>query len=715
MFGIDSLKITFAFNPFLFFTAVIIFIVVVILTYRYTVPQITSAVKFLLIFLRTTSLALLLLAVFEPTLTVSKKNIIHPITLFFVDNSRSILSEDETNKNEKIIKVLEQLSQSELINHSKLNTFGTRVSKIDLDSLNKLNFNEGSTNFSNVFNEISQSKENLSSVVIISDGVITDGANPYSIAEKIGIPIFTIGVGDTNKIKDAEIKNAIYNEFIYVENPTTISAVILNEGFADKNASISLFENDVLIERQSITLSNQGIQNIQFSYIPKFSGEKKLSIILSGLENEYSLANNRKSFYVNVLSNKIRVLLLAGSPSSDLSFVKNALLTDNNLSVNSITQIGINKYLEKINYAMLIDSADVIILIGFPSKETSSDILKKVLIQISERNVPFLFIFSSNLDVNLLNQLKKGLPFTYSNIANNYLEVQPEISIDQKKHPLLQSSGDPLSTWNNLPPVFQPFSEFNAKAESEVIVRSKVNNVPTNRPLILTRRLGNQRSIAIIAKDIWRWKLQTALKNQDTFDRFILNSIKWLNSPEDKKRIQIKTSKKLYAIGEEVEFTAQIYDDSFNPISDAEVIVKVKNENENFQVNLSSVGNGLYEGILQTNKAGNYSFSGEAKLDSKLLGMDTGLFNIGDVDIEMINTRLDYEFLSSLSYVSNGRYFKPEETNTLFSLLSDLNKKSSKEKVDTKEFSLWSNELLMILIILLFGIEWFIRKREGML
>jgi len=47
--------------------------------------------------------------------------------------------------------------------------------------------------------------------------------------------------------------------------------------------------------------------------------------------------------------------------------------------------------------------------------------------------------------------------------------------------------------------------------------------------------------------------------------------------------------------------------------------------------------------------------------------------------------------------------------------LSDLNNKSSKEKIDTKEYSLWSNEFLMIAIILLFGIEWFVRKREGML
>lgn len=715
MFGIDSLKISFAFNPILLFIVLITFLVFVVFAYRYTVPKISNPIKILLIVLRTSTLGLILLAVFEPTLTISQKNIIQPITLFFVDNSRSILSKDGSNKNEKIITVLKQLSQNNLINNAKIKTFGTKISDLDLDSLNKLNFNEGSTNFSNIFTEISNSKENLSSVVIISDGVITDGSNPYNMAEKIGIPIFTVGVGDTNKLKDAEIKNVAYNEFIYAENPTSISAVIMNEGFGNNNASISLYENDVLVERQTIVLSTQGVQNVQFNYTPKFSGEKKLSLVLSSLAGEYSAANNRKIFYVNVLSNKIRVLILAGSPSLDLSFIKNALLTDNNLSVNSITQIGMNKYLEKNNRERLIDSTDVIILIGFPSKETPNDILRKVIFQISERNIPFLFVFCSNIDFNLLSQLKKELPFTFSSIPNNYIEVQPDIVIDQKKHPLLQSSADPITVWNNLPPVFQSFAEFTPKAESDVIVKSKVNNVPTNRPLILTRRLGSQRSIAILAKDIWRWKLQTALKNQDIFDRFILNSIKWLNSPDDKKRFQIKTSKKLFALGEEVEFTAQIYDDSFNPISDAEVKVNVKNENDMFELNLSSIGNGLYEGVLQANKSGNYSFTGQAKLNNKILGEDNGIFNIGDIDIEMMNARLDYEFLTSLANVSSGGYFTADNINPLFSILDELNKKSSKEKIDTKEFSLWSNEFLLIAIVLLFAIEWFIRKREGML
>ena len=243
-------------------------------------------------------------------------------------------------KSKKILNVIDELKQTDLIRNTLLKSFGTKIVEINSDSLDKISFKEGSTNFSNIFENIANDKNNVSAAVILSDGVITDGSNPIYMAEKSGIPIYTVGVGDTAKRKDVEIKNVIYNEFIYAETPTALTAAIVNDGFANRTVNLSFYENDLLLQQQNITLSPDGIQNIQLNYTPKTSGEKKLAISLSGIEGEYSKANNRKVFYINVLSNKVKVLLLAGSPSSDLSFIKNTLLTDNNLSVNSITQIG---------------------------------------------------------------------------------------------------------------------------------------------------------------------------------------------------------------------------------------------------------------------------------------------------------------------------------------------------------------------------------------
>jgi hypothetical protein len=76
---------------------------------------------------------------------------------------------------------------------------------------------------------------------------------------------------------------------------------------------------------------------------------------------------------------------------------------------------------------------------------------------------------------------------------------------------------------------------------------------------------------------------------------------------------------------------------------------------------------------------------------------------------------MDYEFLNTLANVSGGKYFDVDKSKSLFNFLVDLNNKSSNEKIHAKEFSLWSNEFLMVAMIVLFALEWFIRKREGML
>ena len=720
MFNFEKISLTLSFNPIFFIAALILLGAYAVYVYRYTVPVVNKSKKILLVSLRTFALIILLFAIFEPIVTLAKKVILEPVNLFFVDNSRSIQIKDGTHREETTEAFLKDAGGNNLLSGSNLYSFGNQVNKVSNDSLFKINFSEGSTNFSEIFREIKEDKSNISSVVVISDGVITDGTNPLYTAEKLNIPVFTIGVGDTTKHKDIELKNILYNEYIYAQTPTKIEGTILNNGFGDQNTVVSFYENDQLVEQKNIKLSEDGVQNINFVYTPKSGGEKKLAINISNLKGEFTEANNKKVFYINVLSNKIKVLLISGAPSPDLSFIKNTLMEDKNLSVNSITQIGQNNYLEKNNREALIDSSQILFLIGFPTAETSNEFLNRISEAVSNKNKPFFITLSGNTDFSKLDQLQKVLPFVYnkasSGSSSGFSEVQPNITADESNNPLIQNNAqNNIEAWNNLPPIFQPNGVYKSKPEDEVISTVRINNVPINLPLIVTRRLGSKRSIAVLAKDIWKWKLQTADENLNLFDNFLLNSVKWLNTSEKQKQVTIKTSKKLYSSGEDIDFTGQVYDETFNPVSDAEVKVKINGEKDTYDLTLNAAGNGLYEGTLQINKPGNYTYSGEALLDEKSLGTDAGKFNIGEVDIEMINPQMNYEFLNTLANETGGKFFNSSNYDQLFTLLKNINKKASKEKTNVSEIRLWSNEWLMIIAILLFGLEWFIRKRSGML
>jgi hypothetical protein len=712
MFNYEKISLSFSFNYLLLIAALILLALYAFFTYRYTVPIVNPTKKILLTSLRTLGLLLIIFIIFEPKFNLARKSLIRPKNLIFIDNSKSIQINDGTEREKHIKDFIMDISSGKLNEPPDIFSFGSNVKSVKPDSLDKLNFSEGNTDFSRIFSNIKKDEQNISAVVIISDGVITEGTNPVFTAEKMGIPVYTIGIGDSTRHNDVEIKNILFNEFIYAGTPTTIIASVANKGFAGKNVTVSLYENDKPVEQKSTSLSEDGIQNEEFTYTPGEGGEKKLTAVVSNLEGEFTKANNKKVFFINVLSNKIKVLLLSGSPSSDLAIMKTVLQEDPNLSVNSLTYIASGKTIESAAKEKLIDSADIFFMIGFPSKEVPDDIIKRVL----ARNKPFLFTLTDAVDLNKLKYFQNDLAFTITRTGQGFNEVQPEITQDQAKNPLLQNnSQNNINAWNNLPPVLQLNYQIIAKPEAEIIARIKINNVPLNSPLILTKRIGTKRSVTILAKDIWRWKLETAPKDLDLFDRFISGTVKWLNSSEDQKQVRIKTSKKIYALGEEIEFSGEVYDESFNPISDAEVSVNITGSDQKSEIRLNAVGSGLYEGKFQSNKSGDYTFAGTADRGGKKIGTDAGRFNVGEIDVEMADPRMNYEFLSGIARQTGGQFFNYDNYSGLFEQLNKINSESSKEKITVSEINLWSDEWLLALTILVFSIEWFIRKRAGML
>ena len=71
-------------------------------------------------------------------------------------------------------------------------------------------------------------------------------------------------------------------------------------------------------------------------------------------------------------------------------------------------------------------------------------------------------------------------------------------------------------------------------------------------------------------------------------------------------------------------------------------------------------------------------------------------------------------FLRSLR-IRVGKYFYYTDMNRVYPILKNIRQNASKEKTEVDEIRLWSDEWLLIIVILLFAGEWFIRKQAGML
>lgn len=715
MFGYEDINLTLTFPVIYLFLSLFLIAAYSFYVYRYTIPQIQPFKKIVLVTLRVLALLILCLILFEPILNLSKKLTLEPSNFVFIDNSRSIQIDDGTNRLSTIKKIVNDFSVNASESNLTFYEFGNSVNPIDVDSLDKLNFSDGATNLQDVFKTVQNSEKNIASVTIVSDGVITSGSNPYYDALNLGIPVFTIGIGDTTQHTDVEIKKVLHNDIVYVETPTNIISTISNKGFSGDLITAALYEDNKFISQQTVKLSPSGIQNITFDYSTQSSGEKKLSIQLSSLKGEFTTANNKQVFYVNVLSNKIKVLLLASSPNADITFIKNALRRDENIQVNSIVQISHNKFQNELNYNV-IDSADVLFLIGFPSDITPQELLSRVITKIKDKETPFFFTLSSGISINKLQSFGNVLPFNIIQMIGGSKEVQPYLLPEQAANPIFQQTDkNPLNDWNNLPPVSQPNAVFSPRVESKTLAQIKMNNNVVNSPLIISSSFGGRRSIAVLAKDIWKWKLQIAPKGLDLFDSFIVNSLRWLRTGVDQKLVRVNTSKKNYSQGERIEFTGEVFDESLNPVSDAGIKIKITSQKNNYETDMQNIGSGLYEGSIIINETGDFKYSAEAVVNNHLLGKDEGSFNIGEIDIEMANPVMNYSLLNLMANESGGEFFFANDYSSLLNKLKELKINSSKEKIVTSEIALWSDTWLLVIAVLLFSFEWFLRKRNGML
>lgn len=697
-------------------TAIILIIVYTLFVYRYTIPVISGKLKFFLATLRIFSLVSVFFLIFEPIITIKSREIFEPLNLIFIDNSKSISYNDKINRKDVVKDFFKEIAGKKIIANSEFFSFGSNVKKIGKNNLDIFKFNETSTNFSQITGVSEFVEKNIASVIILSDGCINDGSNPIYNFEKLNKPVFTICLGDSTTKKDIRIENFFCNEYVYANTPTTVSANIVNNGFEGSNAAVKLFEDNVFITEKNIILNSAGFQSVIFDYMPQKSGEKKISISVQSFEEEENKTNNTKVSFINILDNKIKIILISGYPSADLSFIKNSLALDTNLTINTITQIGSNKYLENVNIQRLLDNNDIYFLINWPTSETSVDLIKEVLKRIKDKNKAFCITTSNYVDPLKLSLLNEEIPFITGKAGSNFLTVQPVISSEEINNPILQNFSNNLKKeWEELPPVLMPDWNIKPKPEGKVLAFIKVNNVTLSNPLIITKKIGNKRNIAILASDLWRWKLQKPYSSSGLFDRLILNIVKWLNASNDKKQVTIKTNKKFFSQGEKIFFNAEVYDESFNPVTNAEVIVKISMNGEESKVILDHINNGLYEGYFQSNKIGDCSFTGIAKIGDKEIGKDGNRFNIGDLDIELLNPQPDANLLKLISHQTNGKFYYNNNFNEVFSRIEQLLNKSKKEKIIIKEFQIWTNEWLLFTIILLVSVEWFIRKREGML
>ncbi len=714
-------SLSFSANVIVAFVALVFSIIVALLSYyKIFLPEGRKITVFLFI-LRTLAVFVSFLLISEPILTFILKSSQPPAVAFLFDDSKSIGIKDRLGDRGKIVKgIVDKITKFEIQGEKRFFVFAGDIEEKKNLTPDSLAFSGGLTDIAKALGKIREisTRENIKSIVLISDGVYNSGENPVYFSEKLNIPVFTIGVGDSSIQKDLKIIDVLTNEVTYAGNETPVLVRIESAGFGEGKADVYFYDEGKEVGRGKVDLK-VGVNEytVNFKFIPQEEGMRKITVKVQQMPGEITYGNNQKSVYVKVLKGKHKILLISGAPSPDLAFVKRVLAENKNYDVVSYTEKRGKEFIEGNFDAKIAETSDAIFFIGYPVKTSDIEIINKLKSIITSRNKPVFFLMSRNIDFAKLRTFAEILPFRFSNVLGDEDFVSLSITEYGRSHAVTDLK-DKNYIWNILPPIFRLRGIFNATSGSIILAKVKYQNVETDEPLIIANHLGNRKTVAVLCYGIWRWKLLTAPNKEFEvfFETFVNNVAQWLMAPVEEEFIKFKIAKNFYSEDETVEFSAQVYSENYSPISDADVKVRILNQASGEPVNefnLEQIGFGLYSGSINLSK-GDYRYEAVVSRSGRDLKSFSGRFTVSESEVEFLNTRMDARLLREIAQKTGGAFLTPNEIGDLHKFISSLPDFKPAVVERRKEYILWSRIEPLLIVIILLSIEWFLRKRYGL-
>jgi hypothetical protein len=695
-----------------------------IVVYRSTLPPVSAAKRYVLITLRSLGLFLLFLLLGEPLLSLISHSFDQPVVSVLIDHSQSMAITDRSGRRDETLKsILRSDEWKHLGNNGRVvaSLFDATVKNLAAITSDSLTFNGELTDIAEALNSVNQSSGllNVRAVVLITDGNSTVGMNPLHDAEELGVPVYTIGIGDTIEQKDLLIRQALTNEITYAGSKVPVHVTVHSAGFDGEHVQVSLRDGSTLLDEKSLTLEH-GTRDylIPLSFIAEKEGLQKYTAEVSNLPGEFTPQNNRMNFFVKVLKSKIRIALIAGGPSQDAAFIRRAMVNDKNIELLPFIEQNDGQFYESTLNAEALKQVDCIMLVGFPTEHSTSRSVQTVLTA-GNAGKPFLIILSRTLDFEKMHVLDPLLPFRAEKMTRDELQVFAAIPEMQRNNPILKvsSATNPVELWSKLPPVFRPQGNIRPKIESEVLATVRMQSLPLADPFIVSTNINKNKSLAVLGYGLWRWNMLSDEGSgaDQMLEHFLGNSIRWLTTKEDSRKIRVQSSKQNYTTQEAVEFTAQVYDDTYQPLNDAQIEVRVENGGEVNRIVLNALDNGQYQGAFGSLREGEYQFSATVMANGALLGSDQGRFSVGGLNAEFLETRMNKSLLQQIAAHTGGRYYRSNDIGSVVHDITTMLNFKSRDVSKSVEIEIWNSRWMLGLVIFLFAFEWLLRKRSGML
>jgi len=652
-----------------------------------------SYLKILLALLRVSAVSIIAFLLLNPVIKSVQEEVRNPIILLAIDQSNSIeMSNDLGNEISTLEKNLSENYDLKTI------YFGSNVAENPLDSNNRTE-----TDLNQVINYMydNYADQNIGSIILASDGISNKGKNPIYNDSKFSAAINTVLLGDTTKQKDLAIQNVFYNKIVYLNDQFEVQVDISSYNLQGKSTKVRLEKKEhgkwKSLDEKSVNIDKIDFYtNLNFTINADESGTIPYRVKVDGLSQESTLDNNVRSFYVEVLDSKKKILILADAPHPDISALRRSVLSHKN-------------YECEVKFAsdpVTPEAYQVVIMHNLPSeKHPVSTVLEKI----KTKKIPTLYVAGLQTDNAKLNSLEDFVKLSKTtNTSENILPVMNQnfkaFIIDEELK----------NYFKDLPPLIARFGEYQSTVGAQVLLNQSIKKIATSYPMLAFNEDNGLKTGILIGEGIWKWRIEDFEKNQnfDQTNNLVNKCLQYLAAKDDKRKFKSLVSKNIFKESDNVEFTGQLYNDSYEMINDPDVALTIKDEEgKDFEFVMSKFNNyyTLDAGQFPT---GQYSFTSTTLFNGEKLSSG-GKFSVEASEIENSNLVARHDILNAISKKYGGKSYFPNQISELENDI--LNAKSIKPVVyaSSTTSSLLNHKWIFWLILALLSLEWFLRRYFG--
>ncbi len=648
-------------------------------------------------FLSVTTIALLLLSPLLKSLTTETKK---PVVILAQDASESVgieLRGDTTTYQNDFLALKNKLAEKYDV---KTYAFGESVREgIDFQYKDKV------SNVSALMNEVYDiySNQNLGAIVLATDGIYNEGNNPIYAGTKLNVPIYTVALGDTTPKRDMILKRVFHNKIAYLGDKFGIQIDVTAQNSLGANTvlSVSKVEKGGKLRKLKdfpITVKEKDFFFTQEVILDaEQSGVQQYRIQVAPIKGEATTKNNVQDIFVDILDARQKILVIANAPHPDIAAIRQTVSKNKNYE---ITVAYVDNFREN------IAGFDFAILHQVPS--ASRDVTS-IMRQLDERKTPRLYVVGNQTNISVLNQSQDILNVNAN--TRNTNEIQTFVGTNFNLFTIDENLKAEL---RKFPPIIAPFGDFKASAKAQTLLYQKIGSVETKYPLLAFGEENGIKKGVLAAEGFWKWRLFNYLQHQnhDIFDELFGKTIQYLTLKEDKRKFRVAVNKNIFNENERIYFDAELYNQSYELVNDADVSLKITNtDGRNFNFTMSKTENAytIDVGLLPV---GAYTFTGMANTNGEQLKYN-GKFSIRPIQLEGFETTANHNLLRLMSQKYGGSTFYQNNLAAIADSISTQNtiKPVIYNTVQTR--SVINLKWIFFLILILLSLEWFARRYFG--